>query len=326
MKLRTNLIFVGFISLAMLMGGQVSADENSSGAGTSVFNFLKIDVGARPIAMGGAFTGVADDETSLYYNPSGITDLEGKHFIAGYHNNVFDMQSGFLGYVHPVGPDHRIAAQINYLSYGDFIRTDGNGEELGTFGGSDMLFAASYAMRVRQNLSLGVTLKYIYEKIDTYSASGIAGDIGAKFIIKRDLYDNSIQAAAGIMIQNVGTQLSTFVDGSEKYDLPLTFRMGVSGYPKGLPLLLAGDIILPTDNDLYIALGAELLRLKPLFIRMGWTSFGLNYQTEAGAKDNLAGFSVGFGVEHKQMHISYTLSPQSDLGTSHRITITGGIY
>lgn len=324
MSLRTKLIFAGILSLAVLIAVPALADENNSSAGTSVFNFLKIDVGARPIAMGGAFTGVADDETSLYYNPSGLTNLEGRHFIAGYHNNIFDMQSGFLGYVHPVSPDHRVAAQINYLSYGDFIRTDGNGEELGTFGGSDMLFAASYAMRVRQTISLGVTIKYIYEKIDTYSASAIAGDIGAKFILKRDLYDNSVQAAAGIMIQNLGTQLSTFVDGSEKWDLPLAFRMGISGYPKGLPLLLAGDIIFPTDNDLYFALGAEFIRLKPLFLRMGWTSYGLNYQTDAGAKDNLAGFSIGFGVEHKQMHISYTLSPQSDLGTSHRITITGG--
>lgn len=39
--------------------------------------------GARAMAMGGAFTGLANDPSALYFNPAGITQLSGTHFMAG---------------------------------------------------------------------------------------------------------------------------------------------------------------------------------------------------------------------------------------------------
>ena len=37
--------------------------------------FMAIGIGGRPLGMGGAFTGVADDVTSGYYNPAGLANL-----------------------------------------------------------------------------------------------------------------------------------------------------------------------------------------------------------------------------------------------------------
>ncbi|UCD93380.1 MAG: PorV/PorQ family protein [Candidatus Zixiibacteriota bacterium] len=318
MKSRNSLsIIVGLLAMLVVISGSAEADENNSNAGTRVFNFLKIPVGARPMAMGGAFTGVADDEASLYYNPAGIARLEGKRFLAGYHNNIFDMQSGVLGYMHPLGEGKKVAVYINYLNYGEFIRTDDNGFEQGTFSGSDILFAGGYAMAVNEQLSVGGTAKLIYEKVDTYSSTGFAVDLGGRLSVNEGITN------FGLMIQNLGAQLSTFVDGGEKDPLPLYFRAGASTYPRGLPLLLALDLIMPTDNDLYFALGGEFLSLRPLYLRAGWTNFGSNFKTGAGS-DDIAGFSVGFGLEHRNMQISYTISPEAELGTSHRVTFTGG--
>jgi long-chain fatty acid transport protein len=39
--------------------------------------------GARALAMGGAFTAVADDASAVYYNPAGITQAPGTEFMAG---------------------------------------------------------------------------------------------------------------------------------------------------------------------------------------------------------------------------------------------------
>ena len=58
----------------------------NSNAGTSAFSFLKINAGARAVWMGGAFTGLADDENSLYYNPPCIATMEHRSFILGSHN------------------------------------------------------------------------------------------------------------------------------------------------------------------------------------------------------------------------------------------------
>ena len=39
-------------------------------AGTTAAAFLKIDSGTRPMAMGGAFTGLANDINTLFWNPA----------------------------------------------------------------------------------------------------------------------------------------------------------------------------------------------------------------------------------------------------------------
>ena len=83
-----------------LLAGQLYGKDINSGAGTSAFAFLKINSGARPVAMGGAFTGVADDENSLYYNPAGIASMNRNGVILGYHNYFVDLQSGTVGYVY----------------------------------------------------------------------------------------------------------------------------------------------------------------------------------------------------------------------------------
>lgn len=318
MKTNNVLLSISLLAVLAIFSTSVLAGEDNSKAGTRVFNFLKIPVGARAVAMGGAFTGVADDESSLYYNPAGVATLEGRRFMAGYLNNIFDMQSGFLAYMHPFGSDKKVSVYISYLNYGDFVRTDADGTEEGTFSGSDILFAGGYAMNLNDAVSIGGTVKFIYEKIDTYSSTGFAVDLGARFSRDRG------RTTFGFMIQNLGKQSSSFVEGGETEPLPLYLRGGASTYLKGLPLLMAADIIIPTDNDILFSFGGEFLDLKPLYLRLGWTNFGSNFKTGA-SNDYLAGFSGGFGVEYRQVQISYTISPQAELGTSHRITFTGGI-
>lgn len=314
-----KIIVIQCLSFILLVSSSsVLADEDNSKVGTRVFSFLKIPIGARPMAMGGAFTGVADDEASLYYNPAGVASLDGKRFIAGYHNYIFDMQSGFLGYIHPISNDKKVSIYINYLNYGDFIRTSSDGTEDGTFSGSDMLFGAGYAINVNSELSLGGVVKFIYEKIDNYSSTGFAVDLGAKYT------RGDSQTSFGLMVQNLGKQLGAFSADGEKYPLPVCFRGGFSSSLKGLPILFAADVILPTDNDIYFSIGGEFLNLKPLYLRLGWTNFGSNYKT-GSSKDDLAGFSAGFGIEYHRMQISYTVSPEAELGTSHRITFTGAL-
>ena len=39
--------------------------------------------GARAMAMAGAFTGLADDPSALFYNGAGLTQLSGTHIVAG---------------------------------------------------------------------------------------------------------------------------------------------------------------------------------------------------------------------------------------------------
>ena len=300
-----------FLSLGS-MTSEVSAVN--SNAGTSSFPFLKINVGARPVAMGGAYTGLASDESALYYNPAGITSFETKRIILDYLNYFTDIQSGYVGYIRPWGFTRTLAIHASYLNYGDFTQTDLTGNSTGSFSGGDMYLAVSVAMKQGYYWSFGATSKFIYERLQDYSATGIAFDLGAKYTGVRDRY------SFGVAVQNLGVQLSAL--GTEKSKLPLPVRGGVAYRPKGLPLVITSDLIQPIDNDLDFAIGGEYYKLKPFYIRLGWNSFGSNYKA-TGSQDSWAGTSFGVGFDYKKMQISYAFSPGADLGSSHRITLTG---
>src|SRR5580765_1256056 len=62
------------IRLLLAMAGLAVAAV-PAGATKYAGEFLKIPVGARAVAMGGAFTAIADDATSPFWNPAGMVYL-----------------------------------------------------------------------------------------------------------------------------------------------------------------------------------------------------------------------------------------------------------
>ncbi|MCD6250591.1 MAG: PorV/PorQ family protein [candidate division Zixibacteria bacterium] len=313
------LIQVTLIASCLVLFTAVTSlgQDINSGAGTSGFSFLKINVGGRAVAMGGAYTGLADDEAALYYNPAGIATIEDPRFIAEYHNYFVGLQSGFAGYIKPLGLDRTVAIHITYLNYGEFTQTDQSGNIEGTFGGGDIMLAGTYAMRRSQQFMLGVTAKLIYESIQDYSAAALAFDLGLRYTSNRGRH------AVGLQLQNLGAQLSSLGE-SEKDGLPTVFRLGASSRPRGLNSVVVADIILPMDNDVQLAVGAEYFEFKPLYLRMGWNSIGSNLRSEY-SDNGLTGLTFGMGLDYKSMQFSYAYSPAADLGDSHRVTITGSI-
>jgi hypothetical protein len=308
----STVLIVAFAALGLFAVS--SAQSVNSNVGTSGFSFLKINSGARAVSMGGAFTGLADDVSALYYNPAGLATLEGKHWIVGYHNYFIDLQSGLLGFTTEIDYGTVLGVYASYLDYGDFVETTDDGEAIGEFGGGDLLLGVSLAKAIREQYQVGVTAKFVYERLEDFSATGLALDIGARWNSFRGRY------SAGVVLQNLGFQLSAL--GSEKDKLPLMFRGGGAIRPKGLPVRFAADVIASIDNDFELAFGGEYMELEPLFVRVGWNSYGSNYRT-LDSDDGWAGFTLGAGFDVRRMHIAYALTLGAELGESHRITWTG---
>ena len=57
----------GFGGLALLLAIVLLAAGPASAAGFSIF-----EAGSRATGMGGAFVGVADDQSAMFYNPAGL--------------------------------------------------------------------------------------------------------------------------------------------------------------------------------------------------------------------------------------------------------------
>ncbi|MFI5349508.1 MAG: tetratricopeptide repeat protein [Elusimicrobiota bacterium] len=90
------------------------------------------DVGtsARVTGMGMAFTAVADDAYSVYYNPAGLATLEQPEFASSYSrlltglSDGSNLQNSFLAYEHPLdgGRNGTVGAALNYFTLDSLYR------------------------------------------------------------------------------------------------------------------------------------------------------------------------------------------------------------
>ncbi|TKJ43238.1 hypothetical protein CEE34_11605, partial [Candidatus Aerophobetes bacterium Ae_b3a] len=66
----------------------------ANGPGTTTASFLKIGIGARAAAMGDAFTALALDGTSLYWNPAALSQIKTKDISAAYNSWLEEIKQG----------------------------------------------------------------------------------------------------------------------------------------------------------------------------------------------------------------------------------------
>jgi len=306
--------------------------------GKSAYSFLKIGMGAKSQAMAGAFVGLADDLSSLYYNPAGLTapvyDVKGRgadyyaeetgpsvsqkqimtnRFQATFMDYLLDFQTGYLGYARMLNDETALGFSIQYFDYGSFVRRDQFGEELGSFGAYDMAFGVTYSKLIGPRTSLGLTGRFIIEKIESYTSDALAVDLGG---VHR-LADG--RTSLGLVVRNFGSQLSGFTKG-HKDPLPTLVEAGFSHRLRGLPLTFNTDITYPTDNGVFFALGGQWESFRPLTLRVGWSSGGQDYKT-GSSKDKFGGFAGGFGYIYKEYLFDYSFSSYADLGNVHRFTM-----
>src|SRR5262249_51344066 len=140
--------------------------------------FLKIGVGARPVAMGSAFTAIADDVSAIHWNPAGLSQIGTRELGAMDAQLFADTRLDFIGFAQPL-KGGTLAFSSLYLSQSPIEARGENREQLGTFTASDMALSASYARPVGDGISLGLTGKYLQSRIAEASAQGWAVDAGA---------------------------------------------------------------------------------------------------------------------------------------------------
>ncbi len=284
-------------------------------AGTTGYNFLKIGVGARPAALGGAYTAVTGDVVSTAWNPAGLWGIQERSAAASYTSYLVDTEAGFLSVAIP-GQKRVWGASLNYVSYGTLQKTGEDGEDLGTFGAVDVAAYITVAQQVMgDRLTLGASLKAIYSSIDVYSSDAYVVDLG---ITSR----GPIQGMTlGASLANVGTVRSGYTD-SFKDSLPVMIRVGMAHSPAHtpVPMLLLADLSWPNDSDLYASFGAEIQVSERLYVRPGYS-----LQQGGVEGDEALGLTGGAGIVLHRYRLDYAYNSYPALGDVHRISLTGGI-
>jgi hypothetical protein len=323
MKQILNIAFACLIAVSTAFAQEFV--RNVSKTGTTAATFLEIPIGASAIGMGGAFVSIANDATSLYWNPSGIASMQQSEFIAVHTNWIADTKFDFGGLVLPLGDFGTVGFSFTSLSMADMkVRTvelpEGTGE---FFSAGDIAAGISYGRALTDRFKIGFTVKYLQQSIWHESASAFAVDAGTLF--KTDLFNGLM---IGASLTNFGTSMKLSgrdaryfirIDGSktgssdqipteielDSWDLPLLFQFGVSTNlmkSENTRWTIAADALHPTDNYESMNVGSEFAYQDYLFFRGGYQSLFLD-QAEGG-------FSFGVGLASKTIastgNVSFT--------------------
>ncbi len=307
--------FIAAFAAALVATGTGPASAVNDNTGTAGFSFLKIGVGARPAALGGAYAAVACDLEATGWNPAGLFGIRERSAILSYSSYLVDTEAGFLSIAFP-GPDRIWSFSVNYFSHGELRRTDAEGQDLGTFGAFDVAAYVTAAQQVwNRRLTLGVNLKAIYSSIDDFTSDAYAVDLGA-------IGPGPVKGMKlGASLANLGAVRSGFTDGFED-SLPVLFRVGFTHRPAHapLPMMFVADFNVPNDGDAYATFGAEVRLAEGFFLRPGYSL----QQTGLEGDENL-GLSAGAGLELDRYRVDYAFTSFPSLGDVHRLSLSGKI-
>ena len=300
-KSRPRLIILTFILMINFSFLAYSGDNPAS----TGLSFLKLGAGSRAVGMGEAYIAVASDASGTYWNPAGLANLSGTELMFTHNKWLQDITNEFAAFGFRSGKN---AFGISFMSStigGIERRVKASAEPLDVLNVHDIMLGFSYARGLGENLSLGTTVKYLYQKIYIESASGVAVDLGMQ-------YSTPLQGLkTGIVIQNFGFMSKLQEESTE---LPQTIR---AGFAYQLPFqILSGEFLVAADwmkileSTSHLNLGFEYNFIKYFALRFG-------YQT--GYDDK--GIHGGFGVIFNRYRLDYAYVPfTSDLGNSHRIS------
>jgi len=133
--------------------------------------FLKISPSARAAALGDAFTTVAGDPNSIFYNPAGMAFVEGLTVNVNKNNWLADIGHFSMVASYEAGNWGTFSLSAITMDYGEFQRTviDEHAwlgyKSLGTFEVLEYALGFGYAKSITDRFSLGGQVKYIYQNL-----------------------------------------------------------------------------------------------------------------------------------------------------------------
>ena len=289
-----------------------------NGAGTTAADFLKIPVGVRNVAMGE--TGAAaSDVNSAYYNPAGLGWLTKPELTFAHSQQIQDVTFEHVAGILPVTDWGSFGFSMYYQGMSDIQGYDASGHaisKVGAYSGAAALSYGKYILGERiegDGLTAGMTLKYIFSKLDTARGNAFGGDAGAMYTFKPSQMTLDNQFAVGASVVNLGTGMK-FDTVSDTLPMGLRFGMLYKFLMTKMNPVLMLDVNKYKDSDVTVGIGGEITIKDILALRAGYVS--------KGSRDTDTGIRFGVGLKSYGLSFDYAYSGLGDLGTVHRFGLS----
>jgi hypothetical protein len=307
--------------IAIIFAGMLYSLNVFSQSEIPAYDFLRVETGAKASSLAGAFDTYTDDPNAMFYNMGSLSTITKSKISAGFGKYLLDMNFGTIAYAQKYKDLGWFGVSVKFFDYGSFNRADENGVQTGeTFGANDLMFSVGYGNYIYNKINYGIAVKYIYSSIAEYKSSAIAFDIGLQYHLQQS------QLSVGFSINNIGTQLSKYIDTKEK--LPLDIRLGVSKKLEHTPVKLNVTISkLNEKREKFIqhfksfSIGAEFIFSENVSARLGYDNEN-RQDMKLGTSLGIAGFSAGIGFKIADKYLfDYSLNSLGKTGSTHRVNL-----
>jgi len=274
---------------------------------------LKAGVGARPLGMGSAFTAIADNSDSPYWNPAGLSQIKFHELSTMQTRLSTDTDHYYISYVQPLFGGSLGISWIQ-VGLGDIYETgpttEANNEvqQFGVFSYYSNAYLIGYGQEINKSLSWGITGKYL-----TSDFAGLVtregGSAYGYSITPGILYKPSKQLSIGLKIDEI-VNSQKWGTGTEER-VPPKARLGIAYKFHNPGLTISGDVtqIMKENYVPEASVGGEW-KTDGLSIRMGYTNDAM---------------TAGCGFEDRHIRIDYAYVNQLVLSKEnvHRISLSG---
>ncbi len=298
--------------------------------GQTGFKFLSESIDARASAMGGAVTSSSmGSSMSMFYNPASMARMDGD-FSAGFGimSYIVDIQYNAASVAYRPGSGNYGVVGLSFMNVdygGEFFGTvraenDQGYVETGEYSPTALAIGLGYARSFTDRFSVGTHIKYTQQDLgsfakarsedaptalddgtaatfEDYVLNTIAVDFGV-------LYDTGFESLSIAMnIRNFSREL---VYERERFELPLTFQIGVSMDvidltaldPNMHSFLVSVDAQRPRDFAEHVKVGGEYTVMNIFSLRGG---LGRAFVGD----DHAEGFSLGAGLKYDASGIGF---------------------
>ena len=316
-------------TLLLLASGRAAAQElGEQRVATSMLTFLKIGLGARAVGMGEAFTPVADDATTMFWNPAGLALLDGRRVHVTHTEWPADInyEAVFLTMPAPWlrgGMGLQVASLRTELDFTTEQEPLPHGR---TFTFSDLLIAGGYARELTDRFAFGFNIKYVREDLGSEvggsAVNSWAADVGTIFRLPYRSFRMTMAWS------NIGPDFQPpggFLGGDDaqrevryqSFSPASTFAFGAAMEPivnSHYRLLTSVQFDHPADTRELLKGGAELWFEETLALRAGWNPRSQEMK-----------FSAGFGLRGSlggnALRLDYAYTDGNDLGRIDRFSV-----
>jgi len=268
-------------------------------------SFSRQGAGARALGLAGAFAGIADDASAVYWNPAGLS-LLAKPELTVNHIALFGATShDFIGYGMPLKSFGAIGAGYLNQASGNFQKRENPFDAPVPFAITNSMMQLGWgfmipAIQTRSlpgRLSVGIGIKNIVQKIYTVSGSGSGADAGL-------LYRDGKGFSLGVVYLNIMRPSVTLVSKAVSFprviDVAPAYTRVIS---KDFKAALAARSNYYAER-FHPAAGSELRYLDKFAVRAGLEAKGISL----GAGAQLGNYQFDYAVLLHEIAASHILS------------------